>query len=191
MTNRHAITINYTNKAQTRHHATDTNIHQRAQGKTLIPITDLSKTPGCGAVGRLWPGLRHTPLAFTKKPLTRCSRQAFVIQRRTLSSRRTPETNCSLVKRLSPRDTARFLMLGSRRIMGVPRRPEVSRQRCVKRYAPHSSCRYCASFSVSLWVAAAPFAASCVRARANDRHIPRLEFVCEHKEDVSTGFSTR
>jgi hypothetical protein len=42
MTNRHAITINYTNKAQTRHHATDTNIHERAQGKTLIPITDLS-----------------------------------------------------------------------------------------------------------------------------------------------------
>jgi hypothetical protein len=40
--------------------------------------------------------------------------------------------------------------------MGVPRRPKVSMERGVKRYAPHSSWRYRARFSASLWAAAAP-----------------------------------
>jgi hypothetical protein len=108
------------------------------------------------AVGQLLPCLRQTLLALTKKHLTTCSRQALVLQRLTLSSRRTPETNCYSLKRLSPRNTARFPMSESRRIMGVPRRPKVSMERGANRHVPHSSCQYCTHFSVSLWAAAAP-----------------------------------
>jgi hypothetical protein len=61
----------------------------------------------------------------------------------------------SFVKRPSPLETARFPMSESRRIMGVPRCPKVSTERGVKRYASHSSWRYCARFSASLCAAAA------------------------------------
>jgi hypothetical protein len=72
------------------------------------------------------------------------------LQRLTLSSQRSPETTCSFVKRPLPRETARFPMSESRRIMGVPRRPKDSTERGVKRNASRLSWQYCAHFSVSL-----------------------------------------
>jgi hypothetical protein len=147
MTNRHAITIRYTKSKATKadehkHHTADTNIHKQEQGNTLIPITDLSSGAALAMPVENPPGPH-------KKLLTPCSRRALVLQRLALNSLRTPETNCSLGKRLLPRDTARFPMLESRCIIGAPRRLQVSVEGGVKRYVPHSSCWYCA-----LWAAA-------------------------------------
>jgi hypothetical protein len=107
-------------------------------------------------------------------------------------SLRTPETNRSLVKRPSPRDTARFVMSESRHIMGMPRHLKVSTERGVKRSAPHSSWRYCPLFSVPLGCGSpggggGSLAVSC-RAQVDDGHIPHLDLICEHVEDVFPGF---
>jgi hypothetical protein len=114
-------------------------------------------------VGRLRPCLKQTLLALTKMPLTPCSRRALVLQRLTLGSPRTPERHCSLVKRPSPHETARFPMSKSRRIKGAHRRPKVSMERGVMRKAPHLSWQYCARFSVSLCATATPGVAAAAR----------------------------
>jgi hypothetical protein len=82
--------------------------------------------------------------------------------------------------------------VGEQAYHGRSQAPKVSTERGVKRDAPHSSWRYCTRFSVSLWTAAALGVAEAAwwtcRPWVDDGHIPHLELICEHLEDVSPGF---
>jgi hypothetical protein len=76
----------------------------KEEGPQWVALTDaLPGKDGVGVSGGAPSTQRlETPLSLTKKSLTPCSRQALVLQRLTLRSGRTPETNCSVVKRPSP-----------------------------------------------------------------------------------------